>query len=146
MRRSQTVWVRNNGKEPFSDKFDGEEFIIAPGDTVEMLVECAQLCLGFGDEDKSRVLRRKGWAFTHTAQQAAIARLDAFSFHMSEREAIAHDPNKAPAKAPEATASSSAPASAAEAGGGSLPPATAQKTAHKPGPLEKLAAANAAAG
>lgn len=144
MKRQQTVWVVNHGTEKFVDKYDGESFEIAPGEAVEMLVECAELCLGFGQEDKTRALRRKGWAFTNIGMQEATAKLQSFSFHMSEKEALEHEPNKAPAPAGSAV-HSSAPVVGAAAEGGQ-PPSVAgvQKPARKPGPLEKLAQANAA--
>lgn len=153
MKRQQTVWVRNNGTERFVDKYDNEDFEILPGQAVEMLVECAELCLGFGQEDKTRALRRKGWAFTNIGMKEALAKLEAFSFHMSEKEALEHGTkqNKAPAKpADPAEVHSSAPVvGGAAAGVSSDAPAEAAvhpKPARKPGPLEKLAAANAAAG
>src|SRR5437899_12086960 len=108
MKRQQTVWVVNHGTEKFVDKYDGENFEVLPGEAVEMLVECAELCLGFGQEDKTRALRRKGWAFTNIGMKEATAKLQAFSFHMTEKEALEHDPNKAPAK-PAAEVHSSAP-------------------------------------
>lgn len=82
MKKPQTIWVRNNGDEIFTDRYDGEDFEIAPGESVEMLVECANLCLGFGDEDKTRCFRRKGWSSTKDDEKIARERLDAFSFHM----------------------------------------------------------------
>lgn len=143
MKRQQTVWVRNNGTEKFVDKYDGEDFEIAPGETVEMLVECAELCLGFGQEDKTRALRRKGWAFTNIGMQEATAKLQSFSFHMSEKEALEHDPNKAK---PAEQARSSAPSGAVEAAGGtSVPPVAAAHTPKAKGPLQKLADAQAGA-
>lgn len=136
MKKQQTVWVRNNGAEAHRDRYDGEDFEVAPGQSVEMTLECATLCLGFGDEDKSRCLRRLGWAATHQGQDEGKKRLAAFSFHMSESEANAHDPQQ-PSR------------SAAPAGGGDAPADTrksvagAAASAKPKGPLEKLAAAQA---
>src|SRR5258708_7240423 len=156
MKRQQTVFVRNNGTETFTDRYNGEDFEIPPGGQEEMLIECAELCLGFGEEDKTRALRRKGWAFTSVGQKEGLARLARFSFHMSEKEALAYDPNKEMvvgdlAKSIATQSHSSAPVvGGAAAGVSSDAPAAAavqtQKVARKPGPLEKLAAANAAAG
>lgn len=106
MKRPQTIWVRNNGTETFQSRFDGEDFEIPPGKCVEMLAECATLCLGFGEEDKIRCLRRLGWAFSHDAMKAAQKRLDTFSFHMTERQAVEHRHDAKPA----AKGRSSAPA------------------------------------
>jgi len=147
MKRPETVWVRNNGEETFDDRYDGENFEIRPGEAVEMLVECAQLCLGFGQEDKTRALRRKGWAFTHTGMQEGIAKLSKFSFHMTEREALAHDPNKAAEAKPikNESAGSSAPsgdetsATSKDVSGEVIQ----QPARAKVGPLEKLAQARA---
>lgn len=88
MRKPQTIWVRNNGNKTFNDRYDGEDFQIKPGHFIEMLVECATLCLGFGEDDKIRCVRRLGWAFSHDAMKSAIKELGEFSFHMSEKEAI----------------------------------------------------------
>ena len=150
MKKAQTVWVKNNGAEPFSDRYDGEDFTIAPGEAVEMLAECATLCLGFGEEDKARVLRRRGWAFTVEAQKQGEKRLDEFSFHMSERESRGERPvpippvrrRKESLAAPAIEGTSPAFASSEDAGEESdsaLP--TGQVN-----PLEKLARATAAAG
>jgi len=139
MKRQQTVWVRNNGKEPFSDRYDGEDFTIAPGGAEEMLVEAAELCLGFGQDDKVRCVRRLGWAFTQENMKAALERLGQFSFHMTEKEAVEFRPSK--------QISSSAPADG-ETAAGSQDSAAGVGTLHLPpkSPLEKLATANARAG
>ena len=94
MKRAASVWVRNNGKIVFSDRYDGEDFSIPPGGVTEILVETAELCLGFGQEDKTRCIRRLGWAFTQNNMSEALSRLGTFSFHMTEKEALAHKPSK----------------------------------------------------
>lgn len=76
------MWVRNNGREAFSDQFDGERFTIAPGAAEEMTVDCAKLVFGFGEDDKRRAIRRLGWAPTENDMPKALAKLNAFSFHM----------------------------------------------------------------
>lgn len=148
MKKTQTVWVKNNGVEPFFNRYDGEDFKIEPGAAVEMTVECAMLVFGFGQEDKSRCLRRLGWTFTADAMSAGAKRLDEFSFNMSEREASEHDPSS-----PQ-TGHSSVPVggdalsdASLRAAEGVVTPAVSAKPA-KPinGPLAKLAQANAAAG
>src|SRR5258708_2196815 len=155
MKRQQTVFVRNNGTETFTDRYNGEDFEIPPGGQEEMLIECAELCLGFGEEDKTRALRRKGWACTSVGQKEGLERLAKFSFHMSEKEAIEHGnkPNKATEPPAPGTAEvhSSAPVvGGAAAGVSSEAPAAAAvqtpKAARKSGPLEKLAQAQSAAG
>lgn len=84
MKRPETVFVRNNGTEPHSDRYDGDDFTIEPGKSVEIFADAARLCFGFGEADKSRAIRRLGWASTSHDQSAAIARLNKFSFHMED--------------------------------------------------------------
>lgn len=139
MRKPQTILVRNNGTEPFADRYDGEDFDIPPGGETEMLIECATLCLGFGEEDKSRCLRRLGWAFSHQAMAEALKRLDAFSFHMpgEARNPLA------------ATTSASAPGSVETVGEAKVAPtevATLNAAQLSKSPLAKLAQAQARAG
>lgn len=90
MRRAETVWVRNNGKLPYVDRYDGEDFTIKPGEYMEMDVEAARLCLGLGEDDKTRALRRLGWVKSTDGMPEAMARLNSFSFHMKESEAEGH--------------------------------------------------------
>jgi hypothetical protein len=142
MKRSQTVWVRNNGTETFHDRYDGEDFDIEPGGVCEMLLECAELCLGFGQDDKTRCLRRLGWAFTQNRMPEALARLESFSFHMTEKEALEHDPNKAA----KPQVHSSAPVVGGEPAAEVSAPAVASphKEGERKNPLKKLADAAAA--
>lgn len=87
MRKAESIFVRNNGEEPFSDRFDGEDFTIEPGHAIEMTIECAKLVFGFGEDDKARAIRRLGYAPTSAEMPAALKRLYAFSFHMDQAEA-----------------------------------------------------------
>jgi hypothetical protein len=136
MKKLQTVFVRNNGTIPFKDRYDGEEFEIEPGEYTEMLIECAQLCMGFGDEDKTRCIRRLGWAFTQNGMAEALQRLETFSFHMERPKNGASKPGLSSAPEGEDARDVVSPSSRAVV----LPPG------RKLGPLEKLAQANAAAG
>lgn len=113
MRKPDTVWVRNNGAEDFNSRYDGEDFSIPAGAYVEMLAECATLCLGFGEEDKTRCLRRLGWSFTGDQVKEGEKRLAAFSFHMTEVEASG---KKARSAAPAGGGEPSAPVHKADAG------------------------------
>jgi hypothetical protein len=104
MKKQDTIWVRNNGTVAFEGRYDSEDFTIAPGEAVEMLVECAVLWFGFGEESKERVLRKLGWAHTHQASLEGEKRLSQFSFHTHEpdpkskrREARAQARSAAPA-------------------------------------------------
>src|SRR5262249_21151818 len=136
---------RNNGDFTFKSRYNGEDFEIPPGGIEEMTVECAQLCFGLGEDDKSRCLRRLGWPYMKNKDGSALGELGAvqmlgrFSFHMSESEA--HDANKAGALA--GKVHSSAPVvDGAAVGGAPLTEAAVQvKGGKKPGPLEKLASA-----
>jgi len=144
MIKQQSIIVLNNGSEPFQDRYDGEDFEILPGEETEMLVECATLCLGFGEDDKSRCLRRLGWANTFNSMTEATKRLDTFSFHM---------PGEPRSKRNTQGTCSSAPASV-EKGEASqeASPQVERKKAERPAtskklsPLQKLAQAQAGAG
>jgi hypothetical protein len=88
------VWVVNNGTDAFRDRYDGQDFEIAPGAYIEMPPEAAKLSFGWGEEDKSRALRRLGWAATVNDNPRAIERLNAFTFHATEAEAQARASGK----------------------------------------------------
>lgn len=132
MKKQQTVWVKNNGTEQFVSRYDGEDFEIAPGEAVEMLIECAQLCIGFGDEDKSRCLRRLGWAFSLEAMPAAAKRLEAFSFHMEKPGSASKESSSSAPRGNESPVVASVSAGQV----------VYSSTGRKLGPLDKLAAAN----
>jgi hypothetical protein len=83
MKKPETVFVRNNGTQPHTDRYDGEDFTISPGEAVEMEVHCARLCFGFQEEDKRRVIQRLGWSSTSADYETAVKRLNGFSFHLS---------------------------------------------------------------
>ena len=83
MKRPDTVWVKNNGPLAHTDRYDGEDFTIEPGQTAEMYADCARLCFGFGEDDKTRAIRRLGWGNTRNDLAEALKRLNAFSFHLS---------------------------------------------------------------
>lgn len=82
MRKPESVWVKNDGEETFKSKYDGDEVVIAPGKSEELTLPAAELLFGFGEEDKSRCLRRLGWMGMHLDYDKAIAMLNKFSFHM----------------------------------------------------------------
>lgn len=97
MKKQLTIWVRNNGtakSDTFKDRYDGEDFEIPPGGVLEVPVETATLCLGFGEEDKSRCLRRLGWAISSDRTADGITKLSKFSFHTSEKQALEYDSSK----------------------------------------------------
>ena len=137
MKQLDTVWVRNNGVLHYADRYDGEDFEVPPGGACEMLSECAALCFGFGEEGKGRVLSRNGWATPQKGESAgeayarAIARLNSFSFHMTEAEAKNSQVHLSAPVGPDA---------AAVSGNAAVVAAGPKKRA---GPLDKLAQAGA---
>lgn len=90
MKPRNSIWVRNNGTRPLESRYDGEDIIIPPGEYLEVEIDCAELVLGLGEENKGRAIRRLGWADTQSDMAPAIERLNSFSFHMSEDEAKGH--------------------------------------------------------
>lgn len=141
MIRPQSIFVRNNSADDFHSRYNGEDFTIAAdGGIEEMLVETAELCLGFGQEDKTRCLRRLGWAFTQDDMGEALDRLGQFSFHMTEKEALGFEPTASSAPGGDETAAALKGAAAGVARKG--------QNAHRPNAsvLAKLANAQAQAG
>ena len=43
MKRLDTIFVRNNDSEPFADRYDGEDFVIGPGEALEIEADAAKL-------------------------------------------------------------------------------------------------------
>lgn len=82
MRKPDSIYVKNDGDETFTSKYDGEDIVIDPGKAEELTLAAAELLFGFGEDDKSRCLRRLGWMGMHLDYEKAIARLNKFSFHM----------------------------------------------------------------
>lgn len=138
MKKAESVFVRNNGAETFKNRFDGEDFEIEPGQALEMYVDCATLVLGFGEDDKTRALRRLGWISAQHDVKTALERLSKFSFHMSEKEASDHVHSSAPVVA-------GAPAGSAQSGGVGSDPDVAEPQRKHVSPLGKLARAQEAA-
>lgn len=124
MRKVLSVYVRNNGDAPFSDRYDGEDFTIAPGQVLEMEADCARLVFGVGEQDKTRAIRRLGWAPTANDMKDALARLFSFSFFSTPEEAAANTSQPQPERGEDQRARPSAPAGGrTAAGGASGPPA-----------------------
>lgn len=147
MRKQQSVIVCNNGTEAFQDRYDGEDFEILPGEETEMLVECATLCLGFGEEDKTRCLRRLGWAKTFNSIAEATKRLDTFSFHMPGEPRSSRNAQRTSSSAP---ASDETGEASQEVSPGVEPRKPGRPAKVQPGkklsPLQKLAQAQVRAG
>lgn len=134
MKPRNTIWVRNNGHQPISSRYDGEDFVIMPGEYLEMEIACAELVFGFGNNDKARAIARLGWSKTQFDMAHAIERLNTFSFHMSEQEAKGH--SSAPVDGPSPAAPSGLPKEAVQV------PRAAKSKAVRAKPrnaLEKLA-------
>lgn len=94
MKFAETIWIRNNGTVTHTDKFDGDTFEIKPGQVLQLHEEAARLCFGFGKEDKLPTLRRLGWVETSGDMSHGLERLNAFSFHESEKAAHDHQARK----------------------------------------------------
>lgn len=103
MKFAETVWVRNNGDFVHKDKFDGDEFELPPNGFVQIHQAAAELCFGFGRENKLPTLRRLGWVETNGDLARGIAKLNVFSFHSSESEAKGHRVRKPIAPADESS-------------------------------------------
>lgn len=54
------LYVCNNGKKDFTDRYDGEEYVFAVGETVAVSADAARHIFGYGEGDKSRAMRRQG--------------------------------------------------------------------------------------
>lgn len=89
MKKTDSIWVRNNSDQTFTNRYDGEDISIKPGAALEIEVSAATLIFGFGEDDKTRCLRRLGWAFSHDKMAEANERLGKFSFHMNQSQALA---------------------------------------------------------
>ena len=82
MRKPDSIWVRNDSEETFKSRYDGEDIVIVPGKAEELVIPAAELIFGFGEDDKSRCLRRLGWMGMHLDYDKAVERLNKLSFHM----------------------------------------------------------------
>lgn len=116
MKRPQFVYVVNNGKTPFKDRFDGEDIVFPPGEAVDITIPAATLIFGFGEESKDRAIRRLGWAPTSNDMPAALERLGSFQFHM-ERPVRFHMEPPGLQPAPQGDEAPSIPALAGSGGG-----------------------------
>lgn len=129
MRKVDTVWVRNDGNEVFTSRYDGEDFTIAPGKAEEITLACAELVFDFGKDDRSNCLRRLGWLHMNAKMDQALARLNKFSFHMENPKYAKHEKT-----------ADFAPGGEGEGGGDGKPPPPPAA-----GPLSRLHRAAAAA-
>lgn len=92
------IGVKNNGEKQLEARYDGKNYVFAPGETAALSEDAARHIFGFGLEDKTRVLARLGW-LTHSAQLSdAMARLDDFSFLAVESVKF-EEPSTLPMKA-----------------------------------------------
>lgn len=107
-----TIWIRHNGNFVHKDKYDGDEIELHPGDIKQLHLGCAELCFGFGRDDKLPTLRRLGWVDTQADSKAGLDKLNSFSFHENERAANNHRAIKPTAPAEGAAAVEPAGASA----------------------------------
>jgi hypothetical protein len=75
-----TIFVRNNGSEPFSDGLDGIMYNFEPGKEVEIPEIAAKHIFGYGDDNKEPYLVRLGWMKMSNQFNMAMERLGTFSF------------------------------------------------------------------
>lgn len=74
------IGVKNNSKEKFVGRYNGEDFVFEPGVSVAISPEAAAHIFGFGLEDKQPVLQRLGWMRTRDGMPDALAKLAQFQF------------------------------------------------------------------
>lgn len=83
-----TVFVRNDGKADFTDRFDGVDYRFLPGVLIEIPEEAAHHIFGYGEEDKRPYFVRLGWSRLaapsgeNTLDQA-MKKLEDFKFFQS---------------------------------------------------------------
>lgn len=128
MKKIETIFVRNNSKEVFKNRFAGEDFSIEPGKAEEMLLDCAQLVFGMGEDDKTRCLRRLGWMGMHLDYDKALKRLNEFSFHMENPKYEKHGKSADLAPGREGSDEESGPSSGSSSAAGPL--GKLQRAAH----------------
>lgn len=58
-----TVVVINKNKEPYTGRYDGENYTFPPGDAVTVPEETAAFLFGYGQDDarRQRIIIRNGW-------------------------------------------------------------------------------------
>ena len=54
------LYVANKSDSAFCDRYNGEDFVIEPKQTVEITYEAARHFFGYGEADKTRALTRQG--------------------------------------------------------------------------------------
>jgi hypothetical protein len=54
------LYVANKGDSAFCDRYNGEDFVIEPRQTVEISYDAARHFFGYGESDKTRALTRQG--------------------------------------------------------------------------------------
>lgn len=75
-----TIFVRNNGSEPFSDALDGVMYNFEPGKEVEIPEIAAKHIFGYDDDNKEPYLVRLGWMKMSNQFAMAMEKLGQFSF------------------------------------------------------------------
>jgi len=75
-----TIFVRNNGSDPFSDALDGTVYHFESGKEIEIPEIAAKHIFGYGDDNKEPYLVRLGWMKMSNQFDAAMEKLALFSF------------------------------------------------------------------
>jgi hypothetical protein len=75
-----TIFVRNNGSDPFFDALDGTVYHFESGKEIEIPEIAAKHIFGYGDDNKEPYLVRLGWMKMSNQFDEAMEKLALFSF------------------------------------------------------------------
>ena len=75
-----TIFVRNNGSDPFFDALDGTVYHFESGKEIEIPEIAAKHIFGYGDDNKEPYLVRLGWMKMSNQFNEAMEKLALFSF------------------------------------------------------------------
>lgn len=78
------LYVCNNGKADFQDRYDGVDYVFPKGQTVQIPPDAARHIFGYGEGDKSRAMRRQGVMLHSTDGPKAQEWLNQFSWEEVE--------------------------------------------------------------
>ncbi len=74
------IRVINEGPEDFTGRYDGKNYFFQVGKPVDVSVEVARHCFGFGETDKREALSRMGWLKPWGSMKEALERLAKIRF------------------------------------------------------------------
>ena len=79
--------VTNRNGFPFDGRYDGVDYHFPVGAKVAVPEDAARHIFGVGESDKTAVLVRHGWLKSQADQEAAMGKLNGFSFDVSSNVA-----------------------------------------------------------